>query len=88
MVIRLKRTPKPVEDPKPKPPGSARMANMSEGEVYLICEAALMSGMQNLSLYRSAPRAEQPALLNWLKADMSTAEAALAELLSRKVDVQ
>lgn len=87
-MIRLKRSPKPAEDPRPKKPGSDRMVSMAEGEVYLILEAALMSGMQNLTQYRTAPRTEQPALLSWLKADMATADAALAELLSRKVDVE
>lgn len=79
MGLRLKR-----KEPMPTaPPSNERLARMSDDDLYLMLESALMNAQQRCSDYRSTPRDSRGAILAWLQTEVAIAAVAAGELTHR-----
>lgn len=75
---------KKITEPSPIEP--TRFRKMSDDDVYTVLETGLMEAQYALSQYRKTSREGSDfrmSALEWLKADIATAELACQELISR-----
>lgn len=79
MGLRLRRK----KSPSSAPPSPTRLARMSDEDIYLMLETALMGAQQRLSEYRSSPRDMRGAILAWLQTELMAATAASDEMTHR-----
>lgn len=78
MGLRLKKTKAALVPPEP-----SRLSRMSDEDIYLMLETALMGAQQRLTEYRGSPRDVRGALLAWLQSELMVAVAAATEMTHR-----